>query len=58
MLNYTYTCPVCHNEMTLAMDMDSCPFQRTLTGQCKYCNNKVEILEDYYKERKEAKDGN
>ena len=55
MFNYTYTCPVCHNEMTLTMDMESCPFQRTLAGQCDKCNNKVEILEDYYKEREEAK---
>jgi len=39
------------------MDMESCPFQRTLAGQCDKCNNKVEILEDYYKEKEEEENG-
>uniref|UniRef100_A0A6H1ZNG0 Uncharacterized protein n=1 Tax=viral metagenome TaxID=1070528 RepID=A0A6H1ZNG0_9ZZZZ len=50
MANYIYECPVCNNLIMLAIDSESCPFQRSLVGQCDKCNNKVEILEDSYKE--------
>jgi len=59
MFNYIYECPVCNNLMTLIMDMESCPFQRELAGQCDKCNNKVEMYQDDYKEwakEKEVKD--
>ena len=58
MANYIYECPVCHNLIKLAVDYTSCPFQRSLIGQCEKCNNKVEMLEDDYEEwvkEKEAK---
>ena len=48
MPKYIYECPVCNNLITLAMDMESCPFQRTLIGQCDKCNNKVEMYQDDY----------
>jgi len=50
MANYVYTCPVCDNLITLVIDLKSCPFQRSLIGQCDKCNNKVEIYQDSYKE--------
>ena len=50
MAKYIYECPVCNNLITLKVDLWSCPFQRTLIGQCDKCNNKVEIYEDDYKE--------
>ena len=58
MAKYVYICPVCNNLMTLVMDMDSCPFDRELVGQCEKCNNKENIYEDNYGEwlkEKEAK---
>ena len=50
MAKYIYECPVtnCNNLLTLTMDMESCPFQRTLIGQCDKCNNKVEMYQDSY----------
>ena len=50
MANYIYECPVCNNLMKLTIDLESCPFQRSLVGQCDKCNNKVEMLEDSYEE--------
>jgi len=58
MAKYIWECSVCDNLITLAMDMESCPFRRTLIGQCDKCNNKVEMLEDSYGDwlkEKEAK---
>ena len=48
MANYIYECPICNNLIMLAIDSESCPFQRTLAGQCDKCNNKVEIYQDSY----------
>ena len=48
MANYIYECPVCNNLIMLAIDSESCPFQRSLVGQCDKCNNKVEIYQDSY----------
>lgn len=56
--NYIYECPVCNNLITLAVDLESCPFARSLIGQCEKCNNKVEIYQDDYEvwvKEKEAK---
>ena len=56
MYDYTYTCPVCGNEVELM----GCPFDDRLVGQCEYCNNKIDMLVDDYKEwlkRKEEEDG-
>ena len=60
MANYIYECPNpdCNNLIKLVIDLESCPFQRSLVGQCDKCNNKVEILEDSYEDwlkEKEAK---
>jgi len=58
MANYIYECPTCNDLIKLAIDPQSCPFQRSLVGQCDKCNNKVEILEDSYEiwlKEKEAK---
>ena len=49
--DYTYTCPVCNNQVELT----GCPFDDKLTGQCKFCNLRIEILVDDYKKWKEAK---
>ena len=60
MANYIYECPVCHNLVTLIMDMDSCPFHRELVGRCNNCNNGIDIYQDDWQEwakEKEAKDG-
>ena len=52
MSNYIYECPnpVCNNLIKLKIDPQSCPFQRSLVGQCDKCNNKVGMLEDSYEE--------
>ena len=56
MAKYIYDCPVCNNPIELKVDIHSCPFQYSLIGQCKFCNLKIDILEDDYKEwEKEAK---
>ena len=51
MWEHDYTCPKCHNEVELT----GCPFDDKLTGQCKFCNLRIEILVDDYKKWKEAK---
>ena len=56
MTNYIYECPVCNNLIMLAIDSESCPFQRSLVGQCDKCNNKVEIYEDDYKDWAKGKE--
>ena len=61
MAKYIYACPVCDNLITLVIDLSSCPFQRSLVGQCDKCNNKVEIYQDSYEiwvkeKEKEVKD--
>jgi len=50
MADYIYECPVCNNPVELTIDMQSCPFQWSLVGQCKFCNLKIDIFEDDYKE--------
>ena len=58
MAKYIYECPVtnCNNLITLTMDMESCPFQRQLIGQCEFCNLKIDILQDDYKEWAKGKE--
>jgi len=50
---HAYTCPVCGNPV----ELQSCPFDDSVAGQCEFCNNKIEILRGDYEEWKEAKDG-
>ena len=57
MAKYIYVCPVCNNLMTLEMDMESCPFDRELVGQCEQCNLKIDILEEDYSEWLKEKEG-
>ena len=52
MYDYIYTCPVCGNEVELM----GCPFDDHIVGQCKFCNLKIDILEDDYKEREKGKE--
>ena len=61
MANYIYTCPVCHNLMKLTVDPQSCSFDQELVGQCKFCNNKIDIKKDSYEiwlKEKEVKNEN
>ena len=51
MYDHTYICPVCHNEVELM----GCPFDDCLKGQCKFCNNKIDMLKKDYEAWKEAK---
>jgi len=52
MYDYIYICPVCKNEIELM----GCPFDNHIVGQCKFCNNKINILkEDYEEWKKEEK---
>jgi len=60
MANYIYECPVCNNLVTLTIDLQSCPFDRELVGQCDKCNLKIDIREEDYEiwlkeKEKEAK---
>ena len=50
MWRHKYTCPVCGNEVELT----GCPFDDKLTGQCEFCNLRIEILVDDYKKWEEV----
>ena len=52
MYDYVYTCPVCKNEVNLM----GCPFDNHIIGQCKFCNLKIDILEEDYEEWKKEKE--